>query len=191
MTASLFEPVQLGDILLANRVVMAPMTRSRAGPGDVPTELNVEYYRQRASAGLLISEATCIAPEGIGATTEYANSTEDPLYCGIAVRTLRVDSYGNPNNNDSGKLIGKFPVACMGDTLLRNSTFSGGSSGFVRFGLMALVVMGSSLAEAVVVPCSKRAAPAEAAARRFQMSSGQVNETACLTPTALRPGFGA
>jgi N-ethylmaleimide reductase len=66
MTASLFEPVQLGDILLANRVVMAPMTRSRAGPGDVPTELNVEYYRQRASAGLIVSEGVQPSANGKG-----------------------------------------------------------------------------------------------------------------------------
>jgi N-ethylmaleimide reductase len=66
MTAKLFEPVQLGDILLANRVVMAPMTRSRAGPGDAPTALNVEYYRQRASAGLIISEGVQPSANGKG-----------------------------------------------------------------------------------------------------------------------------
>ena len=66
MTAKLFEPVQLGDILLANRVVMAPMTRSRAGPGDAPTALNVEYYRQRASAGLIVSEGVQPSANGKG-----------------------------------------------------------------------------------------------------------------------------
>ena len=69
----------------------------------------------------------CIAPDGISATTEEGNSLDDPLYCNPAAHTLRVDSYGNPNNNDSEKLIGKFPVACMGDTLVRNSTYSGGT----------------------------------------------------------------
>jgi len=59
---SLFDPGVLGDIDIANRIVMAPMTRSRAGPGDVPTDLHVEYYRQRASAGLIISEGTSRAP---------------------------------------------------------------------------------------------------------------------------------
>lgn len=66
MTAKLFEPVQLGDILLANRVVMAPMTRSRAGAGDAPTALNVEYYRQRASAGLIVSEGVQPSANGKG-----------------------------------------------------------------------------------------------------------------------------
>ena len=58
MTDSLFTPVTLGDIRLANRIVMAPMTRDRAGSGDVPTELMVEYYAQRASAGLIVTEGT-------------------------------------------------------------------------------------------------------------------------------------
>ena len=66
MTATLFDPVQLGDIQLANRVVMAPMTRSRAGPGDAPTALNVEYYRQRASAGLIVSEGVQPSANGKG-----------------------------------------------------------------------------------------------------------------------------
>ena len=63
---SLFDPVRLGDIELANRVVMAPLTRNRAAPGQVPSALAVEYYRQRASAGLIISEATQVCAEGQG-----------------------------------------------------------------------------------------------------------------------------
>jgi N-ethylmaleimide reductase len=62
----LFSPFQLGPITLANRIVMAPLTRSRAGAGDVPTELNATYYRQRATAGLIISEATQITQQGKG-----------------------------------------------------------------------------------------------------------------------------
>ena len=60
----IFSPVQLGDIHLANRVVMAPMTRDRAGPGDVPTDIMVEYYRQRAGAGLIVTEGT--QPSAVG-----------------------------------------------------------------------------------------------------------------------------
>jgi N-ethylmaleimide reductase len=56
----LLNSFMLGDIELANRVVMAPMTRSRAGLGDTPTSLNATYYAQRASAGLIITEATNI-----------------------------------------------------------------------------------------------------------------------------------
>ncbi|WP_034303556.1 alkene reductase [Herbaspirillum sp. RV1423] len=63
---SLFDPLKLGDISLANRVVMAPLTRSRAVDGLKPGPMTVEYYRQRAGAGLIISEATQISPMGQG-----------------------------------------------------------------------------------------------------------------------------
>ena len=63
---TLFDPVRLGDLDLSNRIVMAPMTRSRAGDGDVPTDLNVEYYRQRASAGLIVTEGTQPSANGKG-----------------------------------------------------------------------------------------------------------------------------
>lgn len=67
MTANdLFSPISLGEMRLPNRVIMAPLTRSRAGAGNVPQPLNVEYYRQRASAGLIISEATQVVAEGQG-----------------------------------------------------------------------------------------------------------------------------
>jgi N-ethylmaleimide reductase len=62
---SLFEPLVAGDLQLANRIVLAPLTRNRS-PGAVPTELGVTYYRQRASAGLLITEATAISHQGQG-----------------------------------------------------------------------------------------------------------------------------
>ena len=62
----LFQPVKLGDLVLPNRIVMAPLTRSRAGKGDVQGPLNAEYYRQRADAGLIISEATNISQQGKG-----------------------------------------------------------------------------------------------------------------------------
>ncbi len=63
---TLMGPIKLGDIPLANRIVMAPMTRDRAGPGDVPTDLMVEYYAQRASAGLIVTEGTQPSPAGKG-----------------------------------------------------------------------------------------------------------------------------
>ena len=63
---TLFDPVRLGDIELSNRIVMAPLTRNRAGDGRVPSALAIAYYRQRAAAGLLISEATQISPLGQG-----------------------------------------------------------------------------------------------------------------------------
>lgn len=63
---TLFSPIQCGSLTLRNRIVMAPLTRCRAGDGLVPTELNAQYYQQRASAGLIISEATQVTPEGQG-----------------------------------------------------------------------------------------------------------------------------
>ncbi len=63
---SLFDPVRLGAIVAPNRVFMAPLTRCRAGEGHVPGPLNAEYYRQRASAGLIVSEATSVSPRGFG-----------------------------------------------------------------------------------------------------------------------------
>lgn len=67
MNNVLFETIKIGNLNLENRVVMAPLTRSRAGqPGNVPTNINVEYYRQRASAALIITEATQISQQGQG-----------------------------------------------------------------------------------------------------------------------------
>ena len=68
--ANLFEPVQLGSLVLANRVFMAPLTRTRADANGVPSELAATYYSQRASAGLIVTEATQISPMGRG----YSNT---------------------------------------------------------------------------------------------------------------------
>ncbi|MFN2456152.1 MAG: alkene reductase [Pyrinomonadaceae bacterium] len=65
-TKNLFTPVTVGAYELPNRMVMAPLTRSRAGKGLAPTEMNAVYYKQRASAGLIITEATLVTPDGIG-----------------------------------------------------------------------------------------------------------------------------
>lgn len=62
----LFQPYHLGKLVLKNRIVMAPLTRSRASTGDVPTIMNAQYYAQRASAGLIVSEATNISQQGKG-----------------------------------------------------------------------------------------------------------------------------
>jgi N-ethylmaleimide reductase len=64
--SELFQPVRMGALTLPNRVVMAPLTRSRVGAGDAPGPLNATYYAQRASAGLIISEATNITQQGKG-----------------------------------------------------------------------------------------------------------------------------
>lgn len=62
----LFKPLRVGAMTLPNRVIMAPLTRNRAGAGNVPNERNAEYYAQRASAGLIIAEATQVCLEGQG-----------------------------------------------------------------------------------------------------------------------------
>lgn len=67
---NLFSPIQLGPYTLSSRIVMAPLTRMRAGDRNVPTQMNTSYYAQRASAGLIITEATQVSQQGRG----YAHS---------------------------------------------------------------------------------------------------------------------
>jgi 2,4-dienoyl-CoA reductase-like NADH-dependent reductase (Old Yellow Enzyme family) len=68
---SLLDPIQIGEITLPNRVIMSPLTRLRGTPDHVPTEIMIEYYTQRATAGLIISEGIPVVPQGVG----YANVT--------------------------------------------------------------------------------------------------------------------
>lgn len=63
---TLFDPLQLGDLTLPNRIIMSPLTRCRADAGRIPGTLIADYYAQRASAGLIISEATAVCPMGVG-----------------------------------------------------------------------------------------------------------------------------
>jgi len=67
---TLFDPLQLGSLHLPNRIFLAPLTRARAGQQRVPNALMAEYYRQRSSAGLILTEATSVTPMGVG----YANT---------------------------------------------------------------------------------------------------------------------
>src|SRR6202046_3460225 len=63
---SLFDPLQLGEVAPKNRIVMAPLTRARSGEERTPGPLVAQYYAQRATAGLIISEATSVTPMGVG-----------------------------------------------------------------------------------------------------------------------------
>jgi 2,4-dienoyl-CoA reductase-like NADH-dependent reductase (Old Yellow Enzyme family) len=63
---SIFDPIEIGDLKLKNRIIMAPLTRSRSGVERTPGPLVAQYYEQRASAGLIISEATSVTPLGVG-----------------------------------------------------------------------------------------------------------------------------
>lgn len=78
--SDLFKPTRLGDLILSNRIIMAPLTRSRAGQGDVQGKMNAEYYAQRASAGLIISEATQISQQGKGYAFTPGIYTEEQIH---------------------------------------------------------------------------------------------------------------
>ncbi|MBV8781071.1 MAG: alkene reductase [Phycisphaerae bacterium] len=67
---TLFDPLRIGPLELPNRIIMAPLTRARAGAERVPNKMMARYYRQRADAGLILSEATSVTPMGVG----YANT---------------------------------------------------------------------------------------------------------------------
>ena len=91
----LFEPLQMGDFKLKNRIVLAPMTRGRAGVERVPNELMAEYYLQRASAGLLITEATVVSPQGngwVGSPGIYS----DKMVEGWRIVTQKLEPTGTP-----------------------------------------------------------------------------------------------
>lgn len=64
--SSVFDPIQIGDLALPNRIIMAPLTRCRASEGRVPNALMAEYYTQRSNAGMILSEATSVTPMGVG-----------------------------------------------------------------------------------------------------------------------------
>ena len=78
-TPNLFTPVRLGALEAPNRIVMAPLTRMRAGPGRLPTSLMAEYYAQRAGAGLIINEATAISQQATGCPDSPGIYTDDQV----------------------------------------------------------------------------------------------------------------
>ena len=116
----LFEPVRLGPYTLANRVAMAPLTRSRVGADGVPGALQAEYYAQRAGAGLIVSEATNISPQGRGYAWTPGIHTEaqvagwrrvtDAVHAEggrIVLQLWHVGRYSHPSLHEGGAL----PVA--------------------------------------------------------------------------------
>lgn len=94
-THKLFEPLQMGDLELKNRIVMAPMTRGRAGTERIPNELMAEYYFQRASAGLLITEATVVSAQGNGWIDSPGIYT-DEMAAGWRIVTQKLKPTGTP-----------------------------------------------------------------------------------------------
>jgi N-ethylmaleimide reductase len=96
MTAQkLFEPLQMGDLELKNRIVLAPMTRGRAGAERIANELMAEYYFQRASAGLLITEATVVSAQGNGWVGSPGIYT-DKMVEGWRIVTQKLKPTGTP-----------------------------------------------------------------------------------------------
>jgi N-ethylmaleimide reductase len=94
-THKLFEPLQMGDLELKNRIVLAPMTRGRAGAERIANELMAEYYFQRSSAGLLITEATVISAQGNGWVGSPGIYT-DQMVDGWRIVTQRLKPTGTP-----------------------------------------------------------------------------------------------
>ncbi|WP_046244236.1 alkene reductase [Hymenobacter terrenus] len=114
MSNKAFEPAKLGALTLANHLVMAPLTRSRA-PGNVPNELMAEYYRQRATAGLIITEGTAPSANGLGYAripglfnqehvTNWQRVTETVHHHGghIFVQLMHVGRVFHPHNLPAG-----------------------------------------------------------------------------------------
>src|SRR5262245_17580434 len=116
---TLLDPQVVGEWHLPNRVVLAPLTRTRAGAGRVPNALMAEYYRQRASAGLMLSEATSVTPMGVG----YPNTPgiwSDEQVAGWKLVTRAVHEAGGRmflqlwhvgRVSDPSYLAGELPVA--------------------------------------------------------------------------------
>lgn len=94
-TKKLFEPLSLGNITFKNRIALAPLTRGRAGQERVPNDLMVEYYLQRASAGLIITEATVISEQGIGWLDSPGIFT-DEMVTGWQKVTKSIEKKGTP-----------------------------------------------------------------------------------------------
>jgi N-ethylmaleimide reductase len=128
MSGSLFEPVQLGPLTLRNRVVMAPMTRSRAAAGNTTTPLTATYYEQRASAGLIVSEGAQVSPEGVGYPNTPGIHTDEQVEAWrrvtgavhgrgghIYLQLWHVGRISHPSLQPGGALpVGPSPIAAAG-----------------------------------------------------------------------------
>lgn len=127
---ALFQPLQLGDLTLPNRVIMAPLTRARATPDNVATPLMGEYYAQRADCGLIVSEATAVHPKGMG-WYRVPGLWDAERAAGWSVVTKAVHDAGGrifaqlwhmgrlvlPDYLDGELPIGPSPIAGVGETM--------------------------------------------------------------------------
>ncbi|MET8364460.1 alkene reductase [Micromonospora sp. NPDC005194] len=132
MTA-LFSPFTLGKLELTNRIVMAPLTRNRAGEGQVPQEISATYYGQRASAGLIITEGTQPSAVGQGyADTPGIHSAEqvegwravaDAVHAGggkIVMQLMHVGRIGHPDNKGGLESVAPSAIAAPGEIFTRD-----------------------------------------------------------------------
>ena len=117
---SLFSPLKIGTIQLRNRIIMAPLTRMRAGANSVPTPMNAEYYAQRASAGLIISEGTAVSDEAHGYPSAPGIYTAEQIVGWRAVtdavharggRIFMQIAHNGRNSHSSLRPDGSVPVA--------------------------------------------------------------------------------
>jgi N-ethylmaleimide reductase len=124
---SLFEPTEVGKLSLANRIVMAPLTRNRAGAGQVPQAIAAEYYGQRASVGLIISEGTQPSAVGQGylntpglhsdAQIEGWRAVADAVHAGgghIFVQLMHTGRIGHPDNKPAKDIVAPSAIAAPG-----------------------------------------------------------------------------
>ncbi len=125
---TLFDPITFGSIEAKNRVIMAPLTRSRAGDSRIPNDLMAEYYAQRAGAGLIVSEATAISSQGYGwygAPGIYEDShvegwkkTTKAVHDKggkIVLQLWHMGRLSHPDFHESGKTVSSSAIKPMGD----------------------------------------------------------------------------
>jgi N-ethylmaleimide reductase len=139
---SLFDPLDVGAVRLANRVLMAPLTRMRASqPGDLPNDLMTQYYRQRASAGLIISEGTQISTEGKGyLDTPGIHSIEQIARWRLITDAVHAEGgliaaqlwHTGRVNHESLHAEGEWPVSASAVAVRTRTTISDGQGGLAR-----------------------------------------------------------
>lgn len=129
MSVTLFDPISFGPLQLRNRVFMAPMTRGRANADGTPTEIMPVYYRQRASAGLIVTEATAVSRQGVGWLNAPGIFTDGHEQAWRAVPAAVHDAGGriflqlwhmgrvtHPDFQDGAQPVAPSPVLAIGET---------------------------------------------------------------------------
>jgi len=134
MSSQLLSPVTIGTLALKNRVVLAPLTRARAGPSRIPNELMVTYYEQRANAGLLIAEATAVSEQGYGwlgapgiYTEEQANAWKpvvDAVHAKGAkffLQLWHMGRQGHPSFSPANETVAASAIGIQGEVFTRDA----------------------------------------------------------------------